>query len=264
VWRPAIAGVVVILACAAAGKIYLRNRDWRDEVAFYTSTLKVSPSAYYMHNNLGTVYWQRGNVAEAKREWGVAYRLAPTSEYVLHNLGLAANTERDYPRAKEFYLAALRFQPNYSDAHLDLGSTYQAMGQTQDAEAEFVAAERLSPLSLRVHNTLSEFYADQRNLEPAKAEARKSIDIQPTIQAYWDLGMAEWLEEDRAGAEKAFQSALALSPESARAHFMLGLLYMDSNRNPEAIREYRAVLKINPANVEAAANLQKLEFLTSN
>jgi Flp pilus assembly protein TadD len=42
---------------------------------------------------------------------------------------------------------------------------------------------------------------------------------------------------------------------------MLGLFYMDSGRNADAIREYRAGLQLDPANADAIANLKKLEFL---
>ena len=42
---------------------------------------------------------------------------------------------------------------------------------------------------------------------------------------------------------------------------MLGLFYMDSGRNADSIREYRAGLQLAPGNVDAIANLKKLEFL---
>ena len=42
---------------------------------------------------------------------------------------------------------------------------------------------------------------------------------------------------------------------------MLGLFYMDSGRNADAIREYRAGLQLDPTNADALANLKKLEFL---
>ena len=189
-----------------------------------------------------------------------ALKLAPGSEYVLHNLGLVAHAEKDYPRARAFFRAALIMQPNYSDAHLDLGVTYQAMGMPEKAETQFIKAERLSPLNVRLHNTMSEFYLDQRDLDKAEEQARRSVEIQPTTQGEWDLGLAEWMKGDRVGAERAFRNALALTP-SARAHFMLGLFYMDSGRNVEAIREYRAGLQLDPGNADAVANLKKLEFL---
>ena len=259
-WRFALPAAAGLLATLGVLLIVARNRDWRDNLRFYTATLKVSPEAYYMHNNLGTVYWQMGDIAAAKKEWTTALKLAPGSEYVLHNLGLVAHAEKDYPRARAFFRAALIMQPNYSDAHLDLGVTYQAMGMPEKAETQFIKAERLSPLNVRLHNTMSEFYLDQRDLDKAEEQARRSVEIQPTTQGEWDLGLAEWMKGDRVGAERAFRNALALTP-SARAHFMLGLFYMDSGRNVEAIREYRAGLQLDPGNADAVANLKKLEFL---
>ena len=60
------------------------------------------------------------------------------------------------------------------------------------------------------------------NCAEAEAEARRSVEIEPTPQGYWDLGLAEWLKGDRSGAERAFLDAEALSPSDSRAHFMLG------------------------------------------
>ncbi len=259
-WRVALPLAAGLVAMLWLVRTVTRNRDWRDNITFYTATLAVSPDAYYIHNNLGTVYWDHGNIPAAANEWRTALRLAPHSEYVLHNLGLVEHEEKHYPDAEILFLRALAIRPNYSDAHLDLGVTYEATGRFQEAEAQLRAAENLSPLSVRAHNALSEFYFDRRHLPQAEAEARRSVEIEPTPQACWDLGLVEWLKGDRGGAERAFLDAEALSPSDSRAHFMLGLLYMDSGRTADAIREYRAGLKLDPANVDAIANLKKLEL----
>jgi tetratricopeptide (TPR) repeat protein len=261
-WRVALPVAAGMIAVLCVFRIVTRNRDWRDNVTFYTSAITNSPDAYYMHNNLGTVYWGQGNFAAAEKEWRIAVRLAPGSEYVWHNLGLVANAKKNYPQAVACYSRALALQPKYADAHLDLGIVYKATGRLKEAEAELRTAENLAPLNVRAHNTLSEFYLDQRQADEAEAEARRSVEIVPTPQGNWDLGLAEWLKGDRKGAERAFLDAEAIDPASSRTHFMLGLLYMDSDRNADALREYRAGLKIDPNNAEAYANEQKLEFLT--
>jgi len=258
-WRVALPLAAGLIATLWVFRIVTRNRDWRDNLTFYTATLAISPDAYYIHNNLGTVYWGQGNIPAAEREWRTALRLAPASEYVLHNLGLAANAEKHYGEAEDLFLRALAIQPNYSDAHLDLGKTYEATGRLQEAEAQLRAAENLSPLNVRAHNALSEFYFDRRQLPESEAEARRSVEIEPTPQGYWDLGLVEWLKGDRSSTERAFLDAAALSPSDSRAHFMLGLFYMDSARTADAIREYRAGLELDPTNTDALANLKKLE-----
>ena len=260
-WRAALPLAAGVLATLCIFRIVVRNRDWRDNVTFYTATLAVSPDAYYMHNNLGAVYWGQGNIPAAEKEWRLALALAPGSEYVLHNLGLVANAKKNYREAEMLFLRALAVQPNYADAHLDLGITYKATGRFKEAEAQLRTAEKLSPLDIRAHTTLSEFYLDRLRLDEAEAEARRSVEIVSTPQGNWDLGLVEWLKGDRQGAERAFLDAEAINPRSSRAHFMLGLLYMDSNRYDDAIREYRVGLQIDPNNADAYANLKKLEFL---
>jgi len=259
-WRFALPLAAAVMAILGTYRIVLRNRDWRENVIFYVATLSVSPNAYYIHNNLGTVYWERRDIAAADREWQAALRLAPTSEYVLHNLGLVAKARKQYPQAEALFLRALAVRPNYSDAHLDLGLTYQSMGRLPEALAELRRAEKLAPLNVRAHNALSEFYFDTRQLGLSEEEARRSVEIVPTPQGYWDLGLTRWLEGNRAGAEQAFLSAEAIDADDSRAHFMLALLYMDSQRIDEAIREYRAGLKFDPSNAQALANLNKLEM----
>jgi tetratricopeptide (TPR) repeat protein len=262
-WRAAVPVAAGLIAVCCALRIVMRNRDWRDNVTFYTATLKISPEAYHIHNNLGTVYWGQGNIPAAEGEWRTALRLAPTDEYALHNLGLAENAEKHYRVAELLFLRALAIRPNYSDAHLDLGKTYEATGRLQEAEVQFRAAEDLAPLSVRAHNALSEFYFDRRRLAESEAQARRSVEIVPTPQGYWDLGLAEWLRGDRRGAESAFLNAEALAPSDSRTHFMLGLFYMDSDRTADAIREERAGLQIDPGNADALANLKKWEFIES-
>ena len=260
-WRMALPLAAGLVAALWIIRILSRNRDWRDNLTFYTTTLKSSPEAYYIHNNLGIVYWEHGDTPDAEKEWRTTLRLDPTNEIALHNLGLISKAAKRYHQAENLFLLALAIRPNYSDARLDLGLTYQATGRLAEAEVQLRAAENLSPLNVRAHNALSEFYFDRRQLGDSVAEGRRSVEIEPNIQGYWDLGLAEWLKGNRGGAERALLNAEALSPSNSRAHFMLGLFYRDSGRPAEAIHEYRAGLQLDPANAEAVTNLKELEFL---
>jgi Flp pilus assembly protein TadD len=258
-WRAALPAAACLLGVLCMVRIALRNRDWRDDVTFYTSTLVISPDSYYMHSNLGGAYFARGNRAAAEKEWREALRLAPENEFVLHNLGLLAYADKHYEEAEGFLVLTILIRPNYSTAHLDLGKTYAAMGRWEEAETQLRAAVALSPLSVQAHNALGELYLDKRRPREAQAEARRSLEIEPTVRGYWDLGLADWMSGDRAGAEAAFLGAEALGPSIGRAHFMLGLFYMDSGRSADAVREYRKGLEFDPTNADALANLKKLQ-----
>ena len=49
-----------------------------------------------MHNNLGEVYWKKGDFKSAEREWTEALRLGPNATVVLENLAMLNLTRRSY------------------------------------------------------------------------------------------------------------------------------------------------------------------------
>ncbi len=258
IWRVALVAASLVIVPLSLIRILTRNLDWRNDIVLYKKTLAVAPDAYFIHNNLGAAYWNRGEEKAAEQEWNEAVKLAPNDEYVLHNLGLVSKREKRYEEAVGFFLRALRRRPNYTDAHLDLGLTYKEMGMLKEAEEQLRSAVALSPLSVRAGNSLGELCFDEGRLAEAEEQFRRSIESEPTREGYWDLGFVYWRKDDRDRAERAFKSAEALSPSSSRVHFILGLFYADAGRTSEAVREYQMGLQIDPANPEALAALKKL------
>jgi hypothetical protein len=72
-----VAGAVII----ALGLLAFRRQEvWRDEVVFWQDTVRKSPALYKPHLNLGVAYEMRGRLAEAEREYLVAFRIWPSRE----------------------------------------------------------------------------------------------------------------------------------------------------------------------------------------
>jgi len=55
---------------------------------------------------------------------------------------------------------------------------------------------------------------------------------------------------------------VALVPSSGPAHIMLGLLYTETKRNREALRELQTGLKSDPTNAHALEAMKKLQGQT--
>jgi tetratricopeptide (TPR) repeat protein len=258
-WRGALGGAACLITVLCVYRIVTRNRDWRDDVTLYRRTLAVSPDANYIHNNLGGIYWQQGNVEAAEQEWRQALELAPYDVRALHNLGMLAKRQKRYEEAIGFFFRALSIQPDFAAVHLDLGETYREMGMPQDAELQFRAAVALSPLSFRTRNALGNFYLETRRLPEAEEQFRRSLEGKPTRDAYLGLGFVCWIKGDREPAERFFKSAEVLDPSGSLVHTTLGSFYAQAGRTAEAVREYEAVLQADPSNLEAQAALKKLE-----
>jgi len=240
-------------------RIVTRNPDWRDDVTLYIKTLKMSPDAYFIYNNLGTVYWRQGNVAAAEHEWLSAEALSPYDQLILNNLGMVAYRQQRYDDAVGYFLRAIQAQANFSDAHLHLGETYEKMGLPQEAELQLRAAVALSPLNVTTHNTLANFYFDQKRYLEAEDQYWRAVQGQPNYWAYLGLGSISWVKRDLIQAVRFFKNAEDIEPSNGRIHYLLGSVYAEMGQTSDAERELQVALQIDPHNAEALAALQKLK-----
>ena len=258
-WRWLLAATLGVTATGCVVRIVTRNLDWRDNITLYTRTLAASPNAYYMHNNLGVVYWGKADVKSAEREWTEALRLAPTATIVLDNLAMLNLTFRHYEEAVGYSLRALAVDPGDPDARGNLGSAYLETGNIKEAELELRAAVALAPLDPKARAALGELYLKQLRLPQAEEQFHRSLEAQPTLRGYVGLGVVRWRCGDRQEAERLFKEAESLVPSDARPHVMLGLLYLDLGRRAEGERELRKGLETDPTNEGALAALQRLK-----
>jgi protein O-mannosyl-transferase len=261
--RRALALGGIAAGALLAARIVIRNHDWRNDIALYGQTLKLSPDAYPILNNLGTVYWQAGAVGQAESAWRRALALRPDNAIVLNNLGLVVSKRKQYPEAVGFFRRAVRLKPNYTDPHLNLGTTYREMGEATAAELQLRAAVALSPLNYRARNELGQLLMTRGRFEEAEKEFRRSAESEPNLLAYDFLAELCLRRGDAPGAESAFRRSLALDAFDARAHFGLGKLEAAAGRKAEAMGEYRAGLETDPSNIEARTALRALQAETS-
>jgi tetratricopeptide (TPR) repeat protein len=262
-WRWVFAGTLGVIASWCIVHIVTRNRVWRDNLTLYQRTVAESPKAYYMHFNLGDVYWDKGDAKSAEREWTEALMLAPNADMVLDNLVMLNLSQQHYEEALGYSLRALALEPNDPEKHVNAAAAFLAMGNTQEAERQLQTAVTLAPLNVRARLGLGELYLNQAQLSEAEEQFRRSLKAQPTPRGYVGLGMVRWRRGDRQEAERLFKEAESLDRSSAGPHFMLGLLYLDLGRNMEGERELRKGLESEPTNQGALAALQKLRG-TSN
>jgi len=258
-WRWLLAATLGVTAVGCVVRIVTRNPVWRDDTTLYTRTLAASPNAYYMHNNLGVVYWNQADIKSAEREWTEALRLAPTATIVLDNLAMVNFIFRHYEESMGYSLRSLAVDPNNPEAHLNLGSVYLEMGNIEQAEVELRVAVALAPLDAKARAGLGELYLKQLRLPEAEEHFRRSLEAHPNLRGYVGLGVVRWRRGDRQEAERLFNEAESLVPVDPRPHLMLGLLYLDLGRATEGEKELRKSLETDPTNEGALAALKRLK-----
>ena len=258
-WRAALT-----CALGALGIIYVietvrQNLVWRDQETFIRHSLASSPGGSFTRANLGAIYWDRGDLAGAEREWLEAFRERPDNAVLLEDLGLLCAKQKRNQEAIDYFEQAIRRQPGYTHAYLSFGNFYEELGRTADAEAKYRTAVRLAPLSAQAQNDLGKLLFNEGRLAEAEQEFLRSIEIDHTVAAYDRLGDIYSRWENRKQAEWAFAQAASLDSFDSHAHFELGALYAIRGAPGEAIREYEAGLQTDPRNTEALAALRQLK-----
>ena len=144
-WSPRagwMAAAATLLACSAV--TVLRNQDWKDDYTLLTVTLRQSPTAGHLHNDLAGVYIQRDEFRKALDEERLAVKYDPDAPAFHQNLGNILLGMDARAAAAEFE-TVLKLQPTSAEAHSSLGLAWQALGDGDRAAAEFQRALALEP-----------------------------------------------------------------------------------------------------------------------
>jgi len=262
--RRALALTGVALGGLCAARIMIRNRDWNNDVVFYSRTLDISPDADIILDDLGSVYWDQGEVDNAESTWKRSLAINPDNAPVLNNLGMVAGKRKQYDQAIKFFQRAMELRPKSTDPHLNLGRVYRLMGLAGPAESQLRQALAISPFDSRVRNELGQLLVAEGRTDEAENQFRASISIEPSVLAYDFLGMLDVRRYAWGAAERDFRAALSLDEVDSNAHFGLGYVCKVAGRRAEALGHYQAGLAGDPTNAKALAAVHELQQPTGN
>jgi tetratricopeptide (TPR) repeat protein len=257
-WRQGLVATSCALGLLMAIRVVARNRDWRTDVALYSQTLKVSPRATNIRENLGVVAWNHGRIDEAEKQWNIALKLNPTSPITLTNLGLVYAKRKEYLKAEDYFREAILYKPDYTDPHLNLGSLMMDLGRFQEAEDQLRAAVALSPLTPSCHNKLGKLYLKEGRFASAAVQFAQSVRAVPNFEGYDGLGDIDLQRGDASNAEQAYAAAAGINPYDSSAHFGLARVAASAGRRRAALDEYARGFETDPNNQAAKSAVEVL------
>ena len=114
--------------------------------------------------------------------------------------------------AERLYRKAASMRPDSSGAQARLGLFYFARGQHAAAIGPLQSAAKLAPDSAGAHSNLGVVYQSMGRYEEALASHRRSLDIEPTAQAWSNIGTIEYHLGRFADACRSFERATAIAP----------------------------------------------------
>ena len=118
-------------------------------VRAYQKAITFNPQALGALINLGTIYYNCGDLGKAEECYRTALSVDPDYGLVYFNLGNVFEENNDLEPARRHYEQAVRLDPGYPDAHYNLALVYEKLGaarQGQPAMAFVSEAGFLEPL----------------------------------------------------------------------------------------------------------------------
>ena len=269
-----------------------RNAVWQDEKTLWREAVRVAPKMFRVQSNLGLAYYEGGALDSALVAFKRAIELNAKYSKTWNNLGLVYEDLGQYERAEAAYIKALelrsdlagtygnlgrllarrgnaeraaeyleearRLDPYNVEVLVNRGLVYQRSGREDDAERMYRAALAIRPDYAEGYNNLGLLYADRGETQRALGALERAVQLKPDYAA---AQINLQVQQSRAAGEPphaVYLKLLRQYPQRAELWQGLTSAYAAAGRINDAIEACRKILELDPGNVRARENLQKL------
>ena len=168
-------------------------------------------------------------------------------------------------KAIKFYNEGLKWDPYFGQMSFNIGDILKEKGLYEEAGEYFKMAEKTCDLpSLPFY--LGIVYNSQGDLEMAAKKFKQAIFYQKNeeemVPVYINLGTTCFRLKENDLAEKSYQNALKIKPNSVQAHFGMGLVYVEKKLWRKAVEEFLIVTELNPDSETAKKAKEIIQQIT--
>ncbi len=243
----------------AAALEHYRSGALNDALNIYLDIIRADPECFLAIFNAGLIAYQLGN-HEGARELFELGLLQHSDNPQLHNaLGVVLLDQGDLAAACSRFECAIEFAPEFSDAHFNLGRALKFLNHDERSEASLLRSSQLDPKRTDALIELSIVLRRQQRVAEAREVLNDGLRRNPNcILTLVNLGALELSRGNLEAAEDASSRALALSPKDVESLTNLGLIRAKQGRIQDAISFYHRAITVNPQAANAHSNLGSL------
>jgi serine/threonine-protein kinase len=233
-----------------------RSREQLEQLA--ADAFKTAPPPGYQLALLGLLLRQAGAESQGAQLLGEACRRLPSNFWVNREMGFVLGREGRYAEAVAYDRIALALRPEDVGVHESLGTSLYAARQIDEAIDVYRRGLGFAPNSRNLRLRLVHCLAQVGYWKEADAECRRALEIAPGDHfPPQSLAAALMLHGRREDAIVVLQKAIESDPGagSGAVRLSLGLVYWRLNRHEDALRTFRALTQVTPADPGAHEQL---------
>ena len=217
--------------------------QWPEAADAWRKFLELEPSHAGAHANLGAVLSRLGQYDEAVKCYDNALRLNPQLTNALFNLGVTHYRAGQFTKASETLTRYLAASPDSWQARQMLGLALVELGRDEEAAPPLEAALKANPQDVSLLFGLGLAYLRLNRPELKTMIDRLAATAHGEPFAHLLKGQNYLAASDYQHAVEALEAAVKLSDDLPRLHFSLGVAYLRTGRNQEAINEFERELR---------------------
>ncbi|AXC11694.1 hypothetical protein ACPOL_2370 [Acidisarcina polymorpha] len=244
----------------AEAKAAQKSGDIQTAIAHYQKMLKLAPHLAPAYNNLGMLYFNQHNYAQAAEVLEKGLAVDPAMNTAQAMLGISEFHLGKNDEAKAALEKALAANPADDNAEMALARLLIATGQKEEAtgrlrtylarnphdqqawyllgktylqlsEDSLGKINAIDPNSVTAHEVAGEIDESMRNYDGALAEYNKAVQAAPSQPGtHYHLGNAFWLEGKWDSARTEFEAELQNDPENCTTQWKLGNTILSANQ----------------------------------
>jgi tetratricopeptide (TPR) repeat protein len=210
-----------------------------DALACYQRALQANPRSALLWINLGRLKEKHGNIAEAVEAYNEALVIDPTLLEARRHLTALSGRGR-----QEELLQSLREDPENTEIYSELGYHYFSRGLHDRAKEILTQALSRNIFDPAILNLMAWVLLEQGDFEGARKHFDRTLLFEKTFAtAHLGRGLIAFKQEKLPDAEKDFRSVIELNPHLNTARYNLGLVLSVMGRYREALTELENLLR---------------------
>ncbi len=219
------------------GNELFESGKYYEAEALLLDIIKTNPNYADVHNKLGIIYHQKGELDKAIHHFEEALRINPRYTEVSLNLAVTYNDIGEFKRAQDILSKAAQIvhpTPTTMDPftagklaneHYKLGNIYLELGLNDEAIEEYNKALRFSPMLADVLTKLGIALRNKGLHEDAIIQFSKAKEINPNYGPAWvNLGVTYYSQGLTGLAIEEWEEALRRNPDLKDAKLYLRLM----------------------------------------
>ncbi|HEX2252758.1 MAG TPA: tetratricopeptide repeat protein [Thermoanaerobaculia bacterium] len=179
------------------------------------------------------------------------------------NQGADAARVGDLRTAERLFARSVELDPELAAGHAAMARIHLAAERWEEAVKAAETALDLEPGRVEVQRVRYEGYRRMGQADKAQEvfEEMAAADPDGLAQTLLERGEESFNAGDMKGAQVALEQALQAKPDTARAHYLLGLSYANGGDNAKAKQHLQRFLELAPDHPEAGTAKEMIAYL---